>query len=184
MKKLIIIFLSIATLSACKSKSTEADRNVNVIYPTANNKSSILSDTAATIAKPDTVYKTVAAPPIVETKVVYVKEKPERKYNKSSSNNSNNNNDNSSTSNTDNTVSETKTAPVPKDKKVSKAAQGAAIGAGTGAVIGAAVSKNKGKGAIIGAILGAGAGYGIGRDKDKKSGRVERKRAKRRAANN
>lgn len=58
----------------------------------------------------------------------------------------------------------------------SKAAQGAVIGGATGAVGGAIISKDKVAGAAVGAAVGAAGGYIIGRDKDKKDGRVQKKK--------
>ena len=75
-------------------------------------------------------------------------------------------------------------ASIPEDKGLSHAAKGTLVGAGTGALTGAILNKdNRGTGAIIGTFIGAGAGYLIGRKTDKKTGRVDRARA-RRAANN
>ena len=74
-------------------------------------------------------------------------------------------------------------AAIPKDKGMSHAAKGVIVGAGTGAITGALINKeHRGTGAIIGALIAAGSGYVIGRVTDKKTGRVDRARA-RRAAN-
>ena len=43
------------------------------------------------------------------------------------------------------------------------------------------MSKDKGKGAVVGAIIGGGGGYIIGRNRDRKSGRVARARARKAA---
>ncbi|WP_069658034.1 YMGG-like glycine zipper-containing protein [Arcticibacter eurypsychrophilus] len=59
-------------------------------------------------------------------------------------------------------------------KGMSSAAKGALIGGGAGAVTGILVDKKNARGAIIGGVLGAGTGYVIGRDKDVKSGRVQK----------
>lgn len=68
------------------------------------------------------------------------------------------------------------TAQGNENKGWSKAAQGAVIGGATGAVGGAIISKNKGAGAAVGAAVGAAGGYIIGREKDKKDGRVPKKK--------
>ena len=73
------------------------------------------------------------------------------------------------------------TTVTPRDRGWSDAAKGTAIGVGTGALIGALVSKNKGKGIILGTLIGGGGGYLIGRARDRKSGRVARQKAKKRA---
>ena len=79
------------------------------------------------------------------------------------------------------TTTTTSPATIPADHGWSDAAKGTAIGVGTGVVIGTIVSKNKVNGAIIGGILGGGTGYVIGRSRDRKSGRVGRHRARKRA---
>lgn len=178
----MIIIGSILLFTACKSKkSTDADRNINVIYPEALNKSSILTDTGVGTQNSGLAVAPAAARPKAETKIIYIKETPEKRYSKQNSgSNDNVGTNNSNQNNTENSTNSSTTASTPRDRRVSKAAQGAVIGAGSGAVIGTVVSNDKGKGAVVGAILGAGAGYAIGRNEDKKSGRVNRKRAIRR----
>jgi len=80
-------------------------------------------------------------------------------------------------------VNSNESATIPQDKGLSHAAKGTMVGAGTGAITGAILNKDhRGTGAIIGTVIGAGAGYIIGRTTDKKTGRVDRAKA-RKAAN-
>ncbi len=66
--------------------------------------------------------------------------------------------------------------PAPAKKKGwSAAAKGTVIGAGAGAIAGGIIGHNLG-GAAIGAAAGGGAGYLIGRAKDRKTGRVVKKK--------
>ncbi len=181
MKPTFLIIATSTLFFSCKSKESSLNKEQSVVTTDTVGlyKSNILTDTGKSAlvnaAKP--VSKT---PPLASPKQ---RNNNGGSYgNSSNSNNGSSNSNNSSGSNgTNNTVY---SDPVPRDKKISKAAQGAAIGAGSGAIIGAVVSKNKGQGAIIGGVLGGTAGYAIGRDGDKRSGRVARKRASRRAAAN
>lgn len=76
-------------------------------------------------------------------------------------------------------VNSNKSASIPQDKGLSHAAKGTIVGAGTGAITGAIINKDqRGKGAIIGTLIGAGTGYLIGRTTDKKTGRVDRAKAR------
>jgi hypothetical protein len=56
----------------------------------------------------------------------------------------------------------------------SSAAKGAVIGGVVGAGTGVLIDKKDARGAVIGGAVGAGTGYVIGREKDKKSGRVQK----------
>jgi outer membrane lipoprotein SlyB len=81
-------------------------------------------------------------------------------------------------------VNSNQSANIPQDKGWSHAAKGTVVGAGTGAITGAILNKDhRGTGAIIGALIGAGTGYVIGRTTDKKTGRVDRARARKQANN-
>ncbi len=182
MKPTFLIIAASTLLFSCKSKESSLNKEQSVVTTDTVGlyKSNILTDTGKSAlvnaAKP--VSKT---PPLAYPKQ---RNKNVGSYGTSSNGNNNgssNSNNSSGSNGTNNTVY---SDPVPRDKKISKAAQGAAIGAGSGAIIGAVVSKNKGQGAIIGGVLGGTAGYAIGRDGDKRSGRVARKRASRAAANN
>lgn len=173
------LLFTIAFAMACKNKKTSLDTDKNIVLTdtTGSGKSNISTDTGANNA--------VAEKIVQNTNKVLPKNSSgstntDNAKNKTAPANGNSSaakkESNSSTGNNNNTVN------TKQDKGWSKAAKGTAIGAGSGAVIGAVVSKNKAKGAVIGAILGAGAGYAIGRNKDKKSGRVARKKAQRSAS--
>jgi hypothetical protein len=160
MKNLLPVLVVAIFFVSCKDKKTslESDKTMGMLDSSGAHKSNILTDKG---------------------------ERNEKKHASGSTATDNNNsavkkdNGNSSTASTP-----TNTAPASnQDKGWSSAAKGTAIGAASGAVVGAVVSNNKAEGAVIGAVIGGGAGYAIGRSKDRKSGRVARKRAARAASN-
>ncbi|MBS1510733.1 MAG: glycine zipper 2TM domain-containing protein [Bacteroidetes bacterium] len=158
MKKIVFIFSTAAIFIACNSKSKlDADKNL------------VLTDTSA-------LYKNNTSTDIGKDGKHLATSNHAASNSAGREGNSANTSDNAAPSNNG-----TAPATQPSDKGWSDAAKGAAIGGGTGAVLGAVVSKDKGKGAVIGGIIGAGTGYVIGRSKDKKSGRVARQKARRKA---
>ena len=169
MKKTVLMLTVAASLFACNSKKTslESDKNIVLTDTSALNKSNLLTDTAAAGEAKRVAAAGTAAP------------KPVKKPTGNNGTKTNN----GSTAGADNTRTPASTtnapapAPANQDKGWSKAAQGTVVGAASGAVIGAVVSKDKAKGAVIGAVIGGGGGYVLGRSKDRKSGRVARKRA-------
>ena len=164
MKKLLLFISVFAVFIACKSKSgtsTEKNKNMVLVDTTGLSKSNFLTD----VAKPK-----ISANPANTSKAANGTVVPA--------------NPGSATS--DNTGPKTSNAKEigPRDKGWSDAAKGTAIGVGTGAIIGALVSKHKGNGILVGTVIGGGTGYLIGRHRDKKSGRVARQKARRRAQKN
>ena len=162
MKKVLSIFAVVLTLAACKSKKSDIPSNMVLVDTTGLSKSSALTDVGD---KKYVITPTAEAP---------------RKVGNSGGTGHSGTSGNSGTSNAP--VNNMPAEPVQRDKVLSDAAKGTAIGAGSGAILGAVVAGdgNRGKGAVIGAVVGAGTGYAIGRSRDKKSGRVARKRAARR----
>lgn len=161
MKKIFTIITTVAVLAACKQKinpELEYNKNMVLVDTTGLYKSNVLTD----VGDRYVISEEAAMPAKTRT-------------NTSSS---------SVRSGSGNSAPKTTTAPVarkttPKDKGWSHAAKGTAVGAGSGAILGAIVNKNnRGRGAIIGTVIGAGAGYVIGRSQDKKSGRVDRAKAR------
>lgn len=173
MKKILLIASVAVIFLACKSKTkTDLETNRNMVMVDTTGLSS--SNGSTDVGKD----------------VVPGNNNTTSKKNQPGSNNAGNNNNNPTPNNPANnngTSTNGSASPsnsgvaAPADKGWSDAAKGTAIGGGSGAVLGAVVSKDKGKGAIIGGVIGAGAGYIIGRSKDKKSGRVARQKARRRA---
>lgn len=157
MKKTLSIFALVIIFTACKNNSNESvDKNMVLVDTTGLYKSNILTDVG------NNKY------------VINDKANPAVSPKKNSSNGG-------SANNTSTPVAK---ALVKKDKGLSHAAKGTLVGAGTGALTGAILNKDhRGTGAIIGTVIGAGAGYLIGRSTDKKTGRVDRAKA-RKAANN
>lgn len=181
MKKILSIFTIVAVLAACKSKTNSElsnSKNMVLVDTTGLSKSNALTDVGNNkyVINDKAVSNPSAPKPAAPKAVASSPKQPSN----SSVNNSTSGSNGGSGSNTS-----TAEAPTPqRDKGWSDAAKGTAIGAGTGAVLGAVIAKNdRGKGAVIGSVIGAGTGYAIGRHRDKKSGRVARARARRRAAN-
>lgn len=173
MKQILSIFTIALIFTACKSKTSElsTSKNMVLVDTTGLSKSNVLTDVGNN--KYVINDKAVAKP---------VENKPAVSSPKQTSNTTvNNAGSGSGGGSGSNTSNEAAPAPV-RDKGWSDAAKGTAIGAGTGAVLGAVIAKNdRGKGAVVGGVVGAGAGYIIGRHRDKKSGRVARAKARRRA---
>ncbi len=166
MKNIFPILALVITLVACKTK-------VN----TAENKNMVLVDTTGLSKNNILVYvgdnKFVAIEKPVETVVEPVNTAPVHRASVARKKNNNSNRVYSSGTST------TSNASYPQDKGWSHAAKGTAVGGGSGAILGAVLNKdNRVGGAIVGSIIGAGAGYVIGRSVDKKTGRVERARAR------
>ncbi len=167
MKKILTILLLSSVFVACKDKKTslETDKNMVLTNTAGLKNGSVITDKAAKgqpVIK-STETKKATGNPVKETGNNN-KETPGQ-------------NTGSSTDNT--TVNTNNSSTANQDKGISKAGQGVIIGATSGAVLGAIISKDKGKGAVIGGIIGGAGGYAIGRSKDKKSGRVARKKAAR-----
>lgn len=170
MKQIFPILALAATLGACKAKVNQVeniDKNMVLVDTTGLHQNNILTDVGnkrfVITPKADLVE------PVVETR------KPVRRS--TADNNSN-------TVYSSGTSKSTNAALPQRDKGWSDAAKGAAIGGGAGAILGAVVSKNnRAAGAVIGGVAGAGGGYAIGRAQDRKSGRVERARQRKAAAN-
>ncbi len=161
MKKILSIFVLSVVFTACKTKTNTdtANKNMVLVDTTGLSKSSALTD--------------VGGKYVINNKSTA----PTQKNNTPPSSAGN------EVNNTNNPVSNTvEPAPVKRDKGWSEAAKGTAIGGGSGAIIGAVVNKNdRVAGAVIGSVIGAGTGYVIGRSQDKKSGRVARAKARRKA---
>lgn len=174
MKKILSIFTIALIFSACKSKTNQLSNSKSMVLvdTTGLSKSNVLTDVGNNkyVINDKAVTKPADKKPVASL--------PKEPSNKTV-NNSGSGSGGGSGSNTSN---EAAPAPVKRDKGWSDAAKGTAIGGGSGAVIGAVVDKNnRAQGAVIGSVIGAGAGYIIGRHRDKKSGRVARARARRRA---
>ena len=179
MKKILSIFTIAVIFTACKSKTDSTlstSKNMVLVDTTGLSKSNVLTDVGNNkyVINDKGITTPVTNKPIVVKPVATSPQKTTTVNNSGSGNSGG-----GSGNNTSNTTAE---APVKQDKGWSDAAKGTAIGAGSGAVLGAVVAKNdRGKGAVIGSVIGAGAGYIIGRSRDKKSGRVARAKARRRA---
>lgn len=171
MKKILSIFTIAVIFTACKSKmNNEVNKNMVLVDTTGLSKSNVLTDVGNNkfVINDKAVVDPTASKPVAPS--------PKQTANNTVKNSGANNNNGT-------TNSPTASAPVKQDKGWSHAAKGTAVGAGTGAIFGAIVNKeDRGKGALIGTVIGAGTGYVIGRATDKKTGRVDRARA-RRAAN-
>lgn len=163
MKKIIPILVLVATLAACKTNvKTEADTTNAVLVDTTG-----LSENYDLKAIGNNKFI------ISEKKVEPVQQPVARKTTRN-----NNSNDNSNTTYSSGTNTSTNAA-YPEDKGWSHAAKGTAVGGGSGAILGAVLNKNnRVGGAIVGSVIGAGAGYVIGRSVDKKTGRVDRAKAR------
>ena len=165
MKKIITVLVLSSFFIACKDKKTslETDKNI-ILTDTSRLKSgSVLTDKGA------------AGKPVIKN---IEPKKATANPGKENGNNNTSTAGQKTNSNPNTTASDTKnTGTVNQDKGISKAGQGVIIGATSGAVLGAIISKDKGKGAVIGGIIGGAGGYAIGRSKDRKSGRVARKKA-------
>lgn len=160
MKKIIPILALVVTLAACKSKTNTM--NMVLVDTTGLYKNNVLSNTGNKFVITEKPVEPVSRP---------VARKTQR------TNESSNNNSNTVYSSGTNTTSN---PSYPQDKGWSHAAKGTAVGGGSGAILGAVLNKdNRVGGAIVGSVIGAGAGYVIGRSVDKKTGRVERARARR-----
>ena len=174
MKKILSIFAIVVIFTACKNKKNlevEKNKNMVLVDTTGLSKSNALTDVGGKYVIRETP---VAASPKKST--------PKSSGNNSEANNSNNSNNNNTSNSGSGTQNTTEAAPVQRDKGWSDAAKGTAIGGGTGAVLGAVINKKDPvTGAVIGTVVGAGTGYAIGRSRDKKSGRVARAKARRRA---
>jgi hypothetical protein len=168
MKKTLLIFASAVMVMACKSKMSEtANKNMVLVDTTGLYKSNaitnvdgryVINDNAVIGENNNPMGQSVANAKITKKKKVVANS---NYYSQTNSNES---------------------AGIPKDKGLSHAAKGTIVGAGTGAITGALINKeHRGTGAIIGALIGAGSGYVIGRVTDKKTGRVDRARARRQA---
>ena len=174
MKLLLPTFISLVIFMGCKSNNNEplnTNKNMVLVDTTGLSKGSILSDTAANRNQlkkgiTSTTSSTTTTTTTTTTNGDALPHNPANNHRKISAGSTNNSSANSTPA----------TAGEPRDKGWSDAAKGTVIGAGSGAVIGAVVSKNKVEGAIIGGVLGGGAGYAIGRSRDRKSGRVARKK--------
>ncbi len=179
MKKFLSIFTVVIIFTACKSKTDSTlstPKNMVLVDTTGLSKSNVLTDVGNNkyVINDKGVKTPVTNKPVVVKPVASSSQK-----NTTANNSGSNSNGGGSGNNTPTTTSE---APVKQDKGWSDAAKGTAIGAGSGAVLGAVLDKNnRVQGAVIGSAVGAGAGYIIGRHRDKKSGRVARSRARRRA---
>lgn len=164
MKKIIPILLITAALAACNTK----------VKNEANTTNAVLIDTTG-LSK-DYDLKAVGDNKFVieEKEVEPIKKPVVRRAPRR--NNGDNNNANTNYSSGTNTSTN---AAYPQDKGWSHAAKGTAVGGGSGAILGAVLNKdNRVGGAIVGSVIGAGAGYVIGRSVDKKTGRVDRAKAR------
>lgn len=179
MKKILSILTVAVIFTACKSKTDSTlstSKNMVLVDTTGLSQSNVLTD----VGNNKYVINDKAVTTPVTNKPVVVKPVAASPQKTTTVNNSGSNNSGGGSGN--NTPATTAEAPVKQDKGWSDAAKGTAIGAGSGAVLGAVIAKDdRGKGAVIGSVIGAGAGYIIGRHRDKKSGRVARARARRRA---
>ena len=161
-------------LASCKNNSNPVqpvNPNMVLVDTTGLSKSNYLTD----IAKSNLPDKNKIANPVINPAA------KGKTTNTGTTVNGNNNLPSINKGTTTTTSTTTTPATIPADHGWSDAAKGTAIGVGTGVVIGTIVSKNKANGAIIGGILGGGTGYVIGRSRDRKSGRVGRHRARKRA---
>ena len=178
MKKILSIFTIAVVFTACKGKTDSTlsnSKNMVLVDTTGLSKSNALTD----VGNNKYVINDKGVKTPVTNKPVVVKPVGTSPQKTTTVNNSGSNNSGGGSGNTQTTTAE---APVNQDKGWSDAAKGTAIGAGSGAVLGAVLDKNnRAQGAVIGSAVGAGAGYIIGRHRDKKSGRVARSRARRRA---
>ena len=169
MKNSILIITISFLFAACGNRKAELDANKEMLLrdSLALIKSNILTDRAH-----DSIVKDNA----IKAERAQQRNTPENRGRSNGNTNSgsvkNNDGGSSSTETQGTTVSN-------QDKGWSNAAKGTAIGAAGGAVLGAVVSKNKAAGAVIGGVVGGAGGYAIGRAKDRKSGRVARKKAAR-----
>lgn len=168
MKKTLSIFALVVAFAACKSNESE-NRNMVLVDTTGLYKNNVLTDVGGKyVISEEAVVDENSNPmgqSIANAKTIRRKS-PATNYSANYSQ-----------------VNSNQSASIPKDRGWSHAAKGTVVGAGTGAITGAILNKDhRGTGAIIGALLGAGTGYIIGRTTDKKTGRVDRARA-RRAAN-
>lgn len=174
MKKILSIITIVAMLAACKNKTNSElsnSKNMVLVDTTGLSKSNALTDVGNN--------KYVINDKVVSNPAVAKPSSSTKQTSNSTVNNSTAGNSGGSGSNT--STAETP-APVPADKGWSHAAKGTAVGAGSGAIIGAVVNKdNRVEGALIGSAIGAGTGYLIGRAKDRKTGRVARAKARKRA---
>ena len=177
MKKILSIFTVVVIFTACKGKTDSKlsnSKNMVLVDTTGLSKSNVLTD----VGNNKYVINDKAVPKPVTNKPVVAKPVATAPQKTTTANNSGSNNSGGGSGNNTTTAE----APVKQDKGWSDAAKGTAIGAGSGAILGAVIAKDdRGKGAVIGSVIGAGTGYIIGRSRDKKSGRVERARARRRA---
>jgi len=165
MKKILSVFTIALIFTACKSKIKADTENKNMVLvdTTGLSKSNALTDVGGKY-----VINENATATTVKKDAPISSGNNEVRSNTSASGSANTN--------------ATAPASVPRDKGWSHAAKGTAVGAGTGAITGAILNKdNRGTGAIIGAVIGAGTGYIIGRSTDKKTGRVARAKARKRA---
>lgn len=167
MKKTISFFALIVIFAACKNNSSEAvNKNMVLVDTTGLYKNNVLTDVGGNYVINGNENTNPMGQSIANAKIIRKKSTPKNYAGNYSQVNSNQS-----------------AASIPEDKGLSHAAKGTLVGAGTGALTGALLNKdNRGTGAIIGTFIGAGAGYLIGRKTDKKTGRVDRARA-RRAAN-
>lgn len=165
MKKILAIFALAVIFTACKRTTNEPqNKNMVLVDTTGLYKSNALTD--------------VGGKYVINENAVVIKTDNSQKQSTAST----------KTSSTKNTVTNSskvnsnKSAVIPEDKGWSHAAKGTVVGAGTGALTGAIINKDhRGTGAIIGTIIGAGAGYLTGRKIDKKTGRVDRAKARKEA---
>lgn len=163
MKNILPILALAITLAACKTKVNTAENS---------NKNMVLVDTTG-LSKHVVLYDVGNNKYVVTEKAVETKAPIRRASANRTRNNNNSNTGYSSGTNT------TTNASYPQDKGWSHAAKGTAVGGGSGAILGAVLNKeNRLGGAIVGSVIGAGAGYIIGRSQDRKSGRVERAKAR------
>ncbi len=181
MKTIFFALTTLVIFMGCKSNnkaSLETNKNMVLVDTTGLSKGSILTDTGSrTNHLKNGVTSTTSSTTTTTTTTTTTNGsvKPVTHASQTKSGNSHINTGSANSNNSSANNSTTSTAPQ-RDKGWSDAAKGTAIGAGSGAVIGAVVSKNKVEGAIIGGVLGGGTGYAIGRSRDRKSGRVARKK--------
>lgn len=181
MKKIIIAFGSLALFTGCKdSNKTGSDTNKNMVLvdTTGLSKGSILTDTNKDSLQKAGVTSTTSSTTTTTTTTTTTGKVSDKPVTNAAGGST------KSGSTTNTSTGTSAPAEDQRDKGWSSAAKGTAIGAGSGAVIGAVVSKNKAAGAVIGGVIGGGTGYAIGRAKDRKSGRVARKKTQRAASAN
>jgi outer membrane lipoprotein SlyB len=171
MKKILSIFTIAIIFTACKSKTnSDVNKNMVLVDTTGLSKSNALTDVGN--------HKYVINDKAINDAAVTKPVGSSRQTNNTVENSGTGNNSTSSAG----TNSSTTATPVKTDKGLSHAAKGTIVGAGTGAITGAILNKDhRGTGAIIGAVIGAGTGYVIGRSTDKKTGRVARAKARKKA---